>query len=51
MTTLHIKTGLKGHENRELLTELKWQMLIYRKAVKQRYEQPDWIKYGVQDKR
>ena len=42
---------LKGRENRELLAELKSQMLVYRKAVKQRYMQPDWIKYGVQDKR
>ena len=41
----------KGRENRELLAELKEQMLTFRKAVKQRYMQPDWIKYGVQDKR
>lgn len=41
----------KGRENRELLEELKEQMLVFRKSVKQRYMQPDWIKYGVQDKR
>ena len=41
----------KGRENRELLAELKEQMFTFRKAVKQRYMQPDWIKYGVQDKR
>ncbi len=41
----------KGRENRELLAELKEQMFAFRKAVKQRYMQPDWIKYGVQDKR
>lgn len=41
----------KGRENRELLAELKEQMLAFRKAVKQRYMQSDWIKYGVQDKR
>lgn len=40
----------KGRENRELLAELKEQMLAFRKAVKQRYMQSDWIKYGVQDK-
>ena len=48
---LRREVTLKGRENRELLAELKSQMLAYRKAVKQRYEQPDWIKYGVQDKR
>ena len=41
----------KGRENRELLAELKEHMFTFRKAVKQRYTQPDWIKYGVQDKR
>ena len=41
----------KGRENRELLAELKEQMFTFRKTVKQRYMQPDWIKYGVQDKR
>ena len=48
---LRREATLKGRENRELLAELKSQMLVYRKAVKQRYMQPDWIKYGVQDKR
>ena len=48
---LRREVTLKGRENRELLAELKSQMLAYRKAVKQHYEQPDWIKYGVQDKR
>lgn len=41
----------KGRENHELLAELKEQMLSFRKAVKRRYEQPEWIKFGVQDKR
>lgn len=48
---LRQQAALKGRENHELLDELKSQMLAYRKAVKGRYEQPDWIKYGVQDKR
>ena len=51
LDALRREVTLKGRENRELLAELKSQMLTYRKAVKQRYEQPDWIKYGVQDKR
>lgn len=41
----------KSKENQELLTALKSQMLTFRKAVKQHYMQPDWLKYGVQDKR
>lgn len=41
----------KSRENHELLAELKEQMFTFRKAVKQRYTQPDWIKFGVQDKR
>ena len=48
---LRRKANEKGRENRELLAELKEQMFVFRKAVKQRYMQPDWIKYGVQDKR
>lgn len=48
---LRREANQKGRENRELLAELKSQMLTYRKAVKQRYMQPEWIKYGVQDKR
>ena len=48
---LRREANLKGRENRELLAELKSQMLTYRKAVKQRYMQPEWLKYGVQDKR
>ena len=41
----------KSRENHELLAELKEQILSFRKAVKRRYEQPEWIKFGVQDKR
>ena len=41
----------KSRENHALLDGLKEQMLVFRKAIKQRYTQPDWIKYGVQDKR
>ena len=48
---LRREANQKGRENRELLAELKSQMLTYRKAVKQRYMQPEWLKYGVQDKR
>ena len=48
---LRREANQKGRENRELLAELKGQMLTFRKAIKQRYTQPDWIKYGVQDKR
>lgn len=43
--------SLKGREKSKLLADLKSQMLTCRKAVKQRYSQPEWIKYGVQDKR
>ncbi len=48
---LRRKVTLKAHENLELITDLKAQMLIMRKAVKARYPQCEWIKYGVQDKR
>lgn len=48
---LRRKANLKGHENRDLLDDLKAQMLTMRKAVKGRYQQYEWIKYGVQDKR
>ena len=48
---LRRKANLKGHENRDLLANLKEQMLTMRKAVKARYQQYEWIKYGVQDKR
>ena len=48
---LRREANQKGRENRELLAELKSQMLTYRKAVKERYMQPEWLKYGVQDKR
>ncbi|MBR5983072.1 MAG: hypothetical protein IK025_05045 [Bacteroidales bacterium] len=43
--------SLKGREKSKLLSDLKSQMLTFRKAVKQRYLQPEWLKYGVQDKR
>lgn len=49
--TLRREANEKGRENRELLAELKEQMFTFRKAVKQRHMQPDWIKFGVQDKR
>jgi len=39
------------HENNEMLADLKTQMLTMRKAVKSRYSQPEWIRFGVQDKR
>ena len=48
---LRREVTIKGRENHELLAELKTQMFAYRKTVKQRFDQPDWIKYGVQDKR
>lgn len=41
----------KVHENNEMLADLKAQMLTMRKAVKSRYSQPEWIRFGVQDKR
>lgn len=41
----------KSAENHRLLAELKNQMLDIRRAVKSRFLQPEWIKYGVQDKR
>ena len=42
---------VKVRENNELLASLKAQMLDYRKAVKGHYDQPQWIRFGVQDKR
>lgn len=42
---------VKVRENNELLAALKAQMLDYRKAIKGHYEQPQWIRFGVQDKR
>lgn len=48
---LRRQATLKGHENRDLLADLKAQMLVMRKAVKGRYPQSEWINYGVQDKR
>lgn len=48
---LRKQVSLKIHENQALLTDLKSQMLTFRQAVKSHYMQPDWVKYGVQDKR
>ena len=48
---LRRQVSAKSQENHQLLAELKNQMLELRRAVKSRYMQPDWIKYGVQDKR
>ncbi len=48
---LRRQASLKGRENRDLLADLKSQMLVLRKAIKARYPQYEWIKYGVQDKR
>ena len=48
---LRRQANLKGHENRDLLADLKAQMLALRKAIKGRYPQTEWINYGVQDKR
>jgi len=42
---------VKVRENNELLAALKAQMLDYRKTIKGHYEQPQWIRFGVQDKR
>ena len=48
---LRRQATLKAHENLELIADLKAQMLSMRTAVKTRYPQYEWIKYGVQDKR
>lgn len=48
---LRKQVTLKSRENQALLTDLKSQMLTVRQAVKSRFMQPDWAKYGVQDKR
>ena len=48
---LRRQATLKAHENLELIADLKAQMLSMRKAVKARYPQYEWIKYGVKDKR
>ena len=42
---------LKVRENNELLSQLKDQMLEFRKTVKGHSEQSQWIRFGVQDKR
>ncbi|MCR5424818.1 MAG: hypothetical protein K6E93_08710 [Bacteroidales bacterium] len=51
MDQLRRQVTLKAHENMALIADLKVQMLSLRKAVKARYPQDEWIKYGVQDKR
>lgn len=43
--------SLKVHKNMELIADMKAQMLAMRQAIKGRYPQNEWIKYGVQDKR
>ncbi len=48
---LRRQLSLKVRENNELLADLKAQMLSFRQAVKGRYNQPEWIRFGVQDKR
>ncbi len=48
---LRRQATLKAHENMELIADLKAQMLSMRTAVKARYPQYEWIKYGVKDKR
>ncbi len=48
---LRRQATLKAHENLELIADLKAKMLSMRKAVKARYPQYEWIKYGVKDKR
>lgn len=51
LDALRNEASSKSKENQELLAALKSQMLTFRKTIKQRYMQPDWLKYGVQDKR
>lgn len=51
MDALRRQSTLKARENRELLADLKSQMLEIRKTIKGNFPQTDWIKYGVQDKR
>jgi hypothetical protein len=51
MDEMRRQATLKTRENQNLLADLKAQMLEMRKAVKARYPQNEWIKYGVQDKR
>ena len=48
---LRRQTTIKVRENMNLIADMKEQMLTMRKAVKARYPQNEWIKYGVQDKR
>ena len=48
---LRRQANKKAHENMDLIADLKAQMLVMRKAVKDHYPQYEWIKYGVQDKR
>ena len=48
---LRRQATLKAHENMDLIADLKAQMLTMRKAVKARYPQYEWYKFGVQNKR
>lgn len=48
---LRRQATLKGHENRELLADIKAQMMEMKRLVKSRYPQHEWLRYGVQDKR
>lgn len=48
---LRRQASIKSRENLDLIADLKEQMLTMRKAVKARYPQDEWYKFGVQDKR
>lgn len=51
LDALRRRATLKVKENNELLADMKEQMLLMRKAVKQNYPQQEWMSFGVQDKR
>lgn len=48
---LHMELSAKVRANHLRLAELKEQLGQYRMTIRHHYLQPEWIKYGVQDKR
>ena len=51
LDALRRQATVKGRENRELMVDLKAQLMELKRRVKSRYPQSEWLRYGVQDKR
>lgn len=51
LDALRRQATLKVRENNELLAALKERSMAWRRAVKQRYPQQEWARFGVGDKR